>query len=130
MAFKLSNKSLANLEGVHSDLVAVVKLAMQYATVDFCVTEGLRSKERQCELYALKATETLNSRHLSGHAVDVAAWVDGVRWEMPLYERIAQAMFAAAEELGVKIQWGGHWDMKDGPHFQLCRKRYPVEACS
>lgn len=120
--FKLSQRSIDRLNGVHPDLVSVVKLAIERSEVDFMVTEGLRSKERQKELVAAGASKTMNSRHITGHAVDLAAYVNGIRWDWPLYEKIAKAMKQAAYELNIKIEWGGDWkSFKDGPHFQLSR---------
>lgn len=118
--FKLSQRSIDRLNGVHPDLVSVVKLAIERSEVDFMVTEGLRSKERQKELVAAGASKTMNSRHITGHAVDLAAYVNGIRWDWPLYEKIAKAMKQAAYELNIKIEWGGDWkSFKDGPHFQI-----------
>lgn len=118
--FKLSQRSIDRLNGVHPDLASVVKLAIERSEVDFMVTEGLRSKERQKELVAAGASKTMNSRHITGHAVDLAAYVNGIRWDWPLYEKIAKAMKQAAYELNIKIEWGGDWkSFKDGPHFQI-----------
>lgn len=117
--FKFSERSLKNLEGVHPDLVRVVKRALSLSPVDFVVTEGLRTLERQKDLLKTGASKTLNSRHLTGHAVDVAAWVGGVKWEWVYYEKIARAMFDAAKIENVPITWGGDWKFKDGPHFEL-----------
>lgn len=75
MAFRLSSRSLARLDGVHPDLIRVVKRAIQITPVDFGITEGLRTKERQKELVAKGASRTLKSRHLTGHAVDVVAYI-------------------------------------------------------
>ena len=127
MAFKLSNRSRKRLEGVHPDLVRVVERAIQITPVDFMVTEGLRSVTRQAELKRAGASQTMNSRHLSGKAVDVAAMIGrDVRWDWPLYPKIADAFKQAALELGVPIVWGGDWiSLKDGPHFELDRKAYP-----
>lgn len=127
MGFKLSLRSLDRMKGVHPDLVKVVKRAIEISDVDFMVTEGLRTKERQKQLFAAGASKTLNSRHITGHAVDLAALVGGqIRWDWPLYARIAYAMKMAADELKVKIVWGGDWkSFKDGPHFELDRKFYP-----
>lgn len=127
MSFRLSNRSLNQLKGVHPDLVAVVHEAIRTTPVDFMVTEGLRSPQRQAALIHAGASRTLNSRHLTGHAVDVAAWVEGqVRWDWPLYPRIAEAFKAAAKAKGVALVWGGDWPrLRDGPHFELCRKAYP-----
>ena len=132
MAFNLSARSLKNLEGVHPDLIKVVQRAIQITDVDFMVTEGRRTKARQQQLFNAGASTTLNSRHITGHAVDLAAWVNTsanrgeVRWDWPLYHRIAAAMKVAAGELNVSIVWGGDWTtFKDGPHFELNRKVYP-----
>ena len=95
--------------------------------VDFMVVEGLRTPERQALLVKAGASRTRNSRHLTGHAVDVAAMVDGqVRWDWPLYPRIAAAFKAAAVRQGTPIVWGGDWTrLRDGPHFELDRKVFP-----
>ena len=126
-SFKLSRRSLARLEGVHPDLVRVVNLAIELTEVDFGVTEGLRTTEKQREYVARGASKTMNSRHLTGHAVDLVAYVGAeVRWDWPLYHKIADAMKRAANSLGVPIVWGGDWrSFKDGPHFELDRKSYP-----
>jgi|TARA_R110000868_G_scaffold254013_1_gene510641 peptidoglycan L-alanyl-D-glutamate endopeptidase CwlK len=125
--FKLGKRSIERLQGVHPDLVRVVERAIDLTTVDFTVLEGLRSPERQQTLVASGASQTLNSRHITGHAVDLGAWVDNqVDWSWPLYAKIANAMKAAANELGIAIVWGGDWrTFKDGPHFELDRKYYP-----
>jgi peptidoglycan L-alanyl-D-glutamate endopeptidase CwlK len=125
--FKLGKRSIERLQGVHPDLVKVVERAIDLSPVDFTVLEGLRSPERQQTLVASGASQTLNSRHITGHAVDLGAWVDNqVDWSWPLYTKIANAMKAAANELGVSIVWGGDWrTFKDGPHFELDRRYYP-----
>lgn len=125
--FHLGPRSMMRLKGVHPDLVKVVERAIEITPVDFTVLEGLRSPERQKELVAAGASQSLNSRHITGHAVDLGAWVDDqVDWSWPLYHKIARAMKAAASELGVDIEWGGDWiTFKDGPHYQLSRRSYP-----
>lgn len=127
MAFRLSERSIRRLAGVHPRLVALVKEAAALTPVDFMVTEGLRTAERQAALVRAGASRTRNSRHLTGHAVDVAALVDGqVRWDWPLYPRIAAAFKAAAARQGTPIVWGGDWPrLRDGPHFELDRKAFP-----
>jgi len=121
MAFVLGSKSLKALIGVDERLVSVVKRAIEITTVDFSVIEGLRTKKRQAELVAAGASKTMNSRHLTGHAVDLAPYVNGrIRWDWPLFYPIADAMKRAAQELCVPIRWGGDWmTFKDGPHFEL-----------
>lgn len=122
--FKLSKASIDKLQGVKQPLVDVVKRAIELSEVDFGVSEGVRTLERQKALYAAKKSLTMNSRHLTGDAVDLYAWINGyVDWNFGNYEKIAKAMFKAAEELNVEIEWGGMWtSLKDGPHFQLKRK--------
>lgn len=125
--FSLGTQSLERLSHVHPDLQKVVKRAIQITPIDFRVGEGIRTKERQRQLVAAGASRTMNSRHLDGHAVDLIALVDGeVRWDWPLYHKLASAMKAAAAEQGVAIEWGGDWrSFKDGPHFQLSWAAYP-----
>jgi peptidoglycan L-alanyl-D-glutamate endopeptidase CwlK len=127
MTFKLGVRSRSKLTGVHPDLVRVLERAIKLTQIDFTVTEGVRTKDRQAELLKSGATTTMNSRHLTGHAVDVAALVGTqVRWDWPLYHKIAGAMKQASVELGIPIVWGGDWkSFPDGPHFELDRKRYP-----
>lgn len=126
-AYRLGLTSRENLQGVHPDLVRIVERAIAVSDVDFRVLEGVRSPERQAELVRAGASQTQQSRHVSGHAVDLGALVNGrVRWDWPLYDRIAAAMKAAAKELELPIEWGGDWKtFRDGPHFQLPRKEYP-----
>jgi peptidoglycan L-alanyl-D-glutamate endopeptidase CwlK len=125
--FTLSKKSLSRLEGVHDDLVRVVKRAIEITQIDFTVLEGVRSIARQEQLVKSGASQTMRSRHITGHAVDLGAWVDNqVDWSWPLYHKIAAAMKEAAKELNVAIVWGGDWrTFKDGPHFELDRRKYP-----
>ena len=131
MNYRLSRQSLDRLIGVHPDLVRVVKRALQISELDFTVLEGLRGILRQEELVAAGASNTMNSRHLNGHAVDLGAYVGGtIRWDWPLYHKLAAAMKTAAKELSVPLEWGGDWRDKDGarmdgPHFQLPWKDYP-----
>lgn len=127
MTFKLSKNSYRNLVGVHPDLVSVVELAITLTPVDFGVLEGLRSKGRQQALYVAGASRTMNSRHLTGHAVDLGAYVGNrLSWDWPLYHRIHRAMKEAARDLGIHIEWGGSWkDLQDGPHYELPWGTYP-----
>jgi len=127
MTYVLGATSLSRLTGVHLDLVKVVKLAIQKTDLDFTVLEGIRTVERQKQLFAKGATKTMNSRHITGHAVDLAPVIDGaVSWDWPLYHRLAVHVKAAAAELGVPLQWGGDWvRFRDGPHWELTWKAYP-----
>lgn len=132
MARKLSERSKRSLVGVHPDLVKVVMRALETSPVDFTVIEGLRTVERQKQLFAQGATRTMNSRHITGHAVDLLPLdpkTGKAEFAWPLYEKLAPAVKAAAEELGVAITWGGDWkSFKDGPHFELSHDAYPKGA--
>jgi peptidoglycan L-alanyl-D-glutamate endopeptidase CwlK len=123
-----SARSEKNLVGVHPDLVRVMRRALEIAPVDFMVIEGLRTVERQRQLVAKGASQTMRSRHLTGHAVDIAPVVGGaIRWDWPLYDRLAVAVKQAAREVSVPVEWGGDWTtFKDGPHWQLPWAQYPA----
>ena len=140
--FVLSDKSIQKLDGVKDDLVRVVKRAIEISDTDFAVIEGLRTKERQAYLVKKGASKTMNSKHLTGDAVDIAPLIDGkISWDFEHYYPLANAMAKAATELGVKVRWGGAWTtitgksgtpqdwvkayragggrFLDGPHFEL-----------
>ena len=125
--FKLSQRSKDRLKGVHPDLVKVLERAIQLTPVDFTVIEGIRSTSRQKELVAQGASKTMRSRHITGHAVDIAPVIGTeIRWDWPLFHKIAPAVKQAAKEVGVPLEWGGDWlRFKDGPHWQLPWKKYP-----
>ncbi|MBS9781218.1 MAG: M15 family metallopeptidase [Gammaproteobacteria bacterium] len=137
--YKLGKRSKDRLKGVNNDLVAVVKRAIEITGQDFAVIEGLRTKKRQRYLKQLGYSWTLNSKHLIGHAVDLAPWVikngkGTIDWkDIKKFEVIKKAMFRAADELNVAIRWGGDWNQNgdyrdeirrgsfDGAHFELMR---------
>ena len=129
MSIILGQRSLSRLDGVHPDLVRVVKKSAAMSDLDFTVLEGLRTLDRQRKLLAEGATKTLNSRHITGHAVDLAPLIEGkVSWDWPLYHRLAKIVKAAAADENVPITWGGDWrTFKDGPHWELPWKFYPKE---
>lgn len=124
----LSQKSRDRLTGLHPHLADVVRRAAEITTLDFGVLEGVRSKARQAELVAAGASQTMNSRHLTGHAVDLGAYVAGsLRWDWPLYNKLNDVMQQAAKDQGIRIEWGGSWKrFPDGPHFQLPWETYPA----
>ena len=140
MTHVLSARSRTRLQGVHPDLIRVVERAIQLSRQDFTVLEGVRTLERQKQLYAQgrtkpgpKVTWTLNSRHFVdpkpgyGHAVDLAPFP--IDWsDLTKFDAISRAMFDAAKELGIAIRWGADWDRdgqprergeSDSPHFEL-----------
>jgi len=152
--YKLGKRSLRELEGVHPDLVAVVKRAIELTSQDFTVHDGIRTLEEQKEMVRRGASQTLKSRHLTGHAVDLVPYINGkLRWEWEPIYKIADAVRMAAQELDIPIRWGGAWDRSftesedtpedmvadyvtrrriegrrafiDGPHFELPKRDYP-----
>lgn len=122
------------LAGVHDDLARVAQRAAELCPFDIIVLEGVRTLERQQKLVAQGASRTMKSRHLTGHAIDLAPVLDTdgdgdveVSWHWPHYNQLAPIVFKAAEELGVPVEWGGAWTtFKDGPHWQLPVDRYPA----
>lgn len=133
---KLTQSSERNLRKVHPALIQVIRRAASNigdGELGFIVTCGIRTIEEQRRLYRVGATRTMKSRHLAGrttglsHAFDIAATLNGkVRWDWPLYAKLAKEIKKAAKELGIPIEWGGDWkSFKDGPHYQLPWLRYP-----
>lgn len=117
----LNERSKTRLIGVREDLVEVVQLAADRTHIPFIITEGLRTTQRQAELVARGASQTMNSKHITGRAIDVAAVIDGkVSWHYPYYVEISKVFKEAASDLGIRIRWGGDWKtFKDGPHYEL-----------
>ena len=152
MSFKLSQRSLDKLEGVHPDMEKCVKSAIEWSKVDFGVICGLRTEAEQRDLVDKGASQTMASKHLEGLAVDLMAYVGSrASWELNLYDDISDAMAKAAKEHNVPIKWGAAWsigniaqwnssmegamtsyiDLRrsqgrrpfiDGPHFELIEK--------
>lgn len=129
MGFVLDPHSVANLQGVHPDLQKVVYDCADNGVMPFTfvVTEGLRTPAQQKIDVAAGKSQTMNSRHLDGHAVDLAVMIQGeISWAWPPYDALAGQMKAAGVRCGVPIEWGGDWlTLKDGPHFQLPFATYP-----
>jgi peptidoglycan L-alanyl-D-glutamate endopeptidase CwlK len=123
----LNERSRKNLVGVHPDLVRVVERAAEISSVPIVVTEGLRNLDRQKQLVAAGKSWTIDSRHLTGHAIDVVDAND-FKYDIPDMDHIAKAMKQAAAELKVPIVWGGDWKQRDTPHFELDRKAYPASG--
>lgn len=114
------------LRGVHPDLVRIVLRALEHPPVPFMVFEGVRSAKRQAELYAAGASKTLNSRHLTGHAVDLLPLVGGKpTWAWKPIKLLAPHIKAVARQEGVALDWGGDWwRFPDGAHWELSWKSY------
>jgi peptidoglycan L-alanyl-D-glutamate endopeptidase CwlK len=127
MTFSFGTRSKERLSGVHPDLVKVMEEAIKESPLDFSITEGLRTKERQQELFSAGKSQTMNSRHLTGKAVDIAVIKDGtVTWDFKYYQLVADHIKGVATKLGIPLVWGGDWvSFKDGPHFELNKSKYP-----
>lgn len=121
MSFSLSKKSKEKMEGIDMRLVRLVEQAINETEIDFTVLEGLRTPERQQQLVNDGFSQTMKSKHLTGHAVDLGAIVDGkLSWDKKHYPAIAVAMKKAAADQNVNIRWGGDFkSFFDGPHFEL-----------
>jgi len=126
MTFSLSQRSKDRLSGVHPDLVKVIEEAIKGSPLDFSISEGLRTKERQKELFAAGKSQTMNSRHITGHAVDIAVLVDGkVTWDSKYYIPVIDHIKSIAKKFDIPIVSGGDWvTFKDYPHIELHRSKY------
>lgn len=124
--YKFSQRSLNNLSTVHPDLQRVMLEAITNSPYDFGVTEGLRTKERQQQLFDQGKSKTLNSRHLSGKAVDVVIFLGStITWDVKYYKILSEHIKAVAKLNDVPIVWGGDWEsFVDAVHFELDRKVY------
>jgi len=128
VTFRLSRRSLNKLVGVHPDLVRVVHRAIDITPIDFSVVEGVRTLTKQREYFIKGLSRTMHSRHLTGHAVDLAPWVDGtILWDDGLHwKELSLAVKAAALAEGVQVEWGYDLWKWDKPHWQLPREQYPA----
>ena len=127
--FVFGARSKRCLIGVHPHLVTLAEYALAASAVDFGIHCGLRTEEQQAVLVRTGKSLTMNSRHLTGHAIDCHPWVNGqIPWhDWDYWEVMALAFTVASDELGIPIEWGGKWArLVDGPHFQLPRDKYPA----
>ena len=129
---ELNQRSKNNLSGVHPVMVAIINKAVELFNDKynqdsyFVITEGVRTLERQKQLLADKKSQTLDSYHLTCHAVDVALFLNGkITWDIKDYKKFADIMKQATKDLGYEIVWGGDWKkFKDAVHFQIDRNKY------
>lgn len=134
-----SQRSKNNLTGVHPDMVRLMNEAIKNCPVDFTITEGVRTKQQQRELYDQGRTKPGNivtnadgvrnkSNHQAksdgyGHAVDLYPYYDrSVQVnDAESLKIIAAHIKTVANQLGISIKWGGDWTFKDYPHFELIK---------
>ena len=126
--------STERLKGIHPDLRKLADAVLQAAPWPIRVTEGLRTLARQKQLVAAKASKTMNSRHLTGHAVDVVPYIDLDRdgkieteelYNKELFKQLIPIAKDCAEKLGIEMVWGYDWGW-DMPHWELNRRYYPA----
>tara|TARA_R110002020_G_scaffold276610_3_gene491948 strand:+ start:1791 stop:2243 length:453 start_codon:yes stop_codon:yes gene_type:complete len=113
MTYKLGNRSKEKLEGVDERMVSIVRYAINVTKQDFSVICGLRTMDEQRALVAKGASQTMKSKHIGGNAVDLMAYVDGGRWELNLYDEIADAMAEGARAISTPVKWGAAWSVGD-----------------
>lgn len=126
MTFSFGTKSAERLAQVHPDLQKVFNQAITDSPLDFTITQGLRTKEQQKALFDAGKSQTMNSRHLTGHAVDIAVIKDGeITWDIKHYRIVTDHIKKVAKELDIPIVCGIDWvSFVDGPHVELHRAKY------
>lgn len=126
MTYNFGKTSLEKLSTVHPDLQKLFKEVITNSPYDFSITEGVRSLERQKELVAQKKSTTMHSRHLTGHAVDIAVIVDGkISWDIRVYKDVTDHIKNIAKLMNISIVCGIDWkSFVDGPHIELDRTKY------
>ena len=129
MTFRFGSTAKAKLDTVNPKLAEVAEAALALSDIDFGITEGLRTMEKQQQLVKEGASKTLKSKHLTGNAIDIVAYVDGkVTWELQYYEKIAQSFKIAKDDVGVQIRWGGNWNGYKTDDFKLDPENKFVDA--
>lgn len=120
--FRFGKTSRGKFAGVDPRLVACMYRGLYLSPHDFGISCGLRTIEQQRVEVEKGASETMHSRHLTGHAVDIVIVVDGMAdWTFEKYAAVNRSIQDAAREFGVEITWGGNWKSRDGVHFEIKR---------
>jgi len=145
----LGQASLKKLQGVHPDLVKVIKEAIKETPVDFSIVYGVRTTQEQKDLYALGRTKvnpdgkstnkplgnivtqkngtTNKSNHQVkadgyGHAIDFVPYINGkIDWNATNeFKVIVAHIMATAKCLNVPVVAGLYWKtFQDAPHIEL-----------
>lgn len=134
---RFGQRSLDSLKGVHPLLCEVMHEAIKNSPYDFTITEGVRTVQRQQELYAQGRTKPgaivtnvdgvkVKSNHQPkadgyGYAVDIYPYLNGKVDVNALTElkAIGAHICKVAKTMGINVEWGGNWKFVDVPHFQL-----------
>lgn len=120
--YKFSKRSLSNIEGIDFRLIILLGLMLDHSPYDFIVTEGVRTKEKQAKEVAEGNSKTMNSKHLTGDAFDIAIIDENgqVTWDIKYYREFADVIMQLAHKLGFNIECGAYWEnFIDGPHVQI-----------
>ena len=125
----LTAKTLSQLATCHVDLQRLVKAVA--AHIDVVVICGHRTQKEQNAAFARGASKLMwpKSRHNSypSKAVDLA--VDPLDWnDIESFKTLGAIVKAKAAEMGIAVQWGGEWRMRDYPHFELVQEPEPKRA--
>ena len=123
--FVFSSRSLDVLAGVTPPLRQVATQALEISRIDFAVISGRRNRAQQRALVEAGKSLTMQSRHLTGEALDVVALDPAsgrADWSRAGLMEVAIAFHEAASRLGIRIAWGGSWrHFEDCPHIELRR---------
>tara|TARA_Y100001972_G_C7586409_1_gene294042 strand:- start:227 stop:664 length:438 start_codon:yes stop_codon:yes gene_type:complete len=129
MNFKFGKSSEEKLQTVRPELADVARKALELSSIDFGITEGLRSEQKQKQLVSEGASKTMKSKHLTGHAIDIVCYADGkITWDLEHYQTAAYAFGLASKELDVQIRWGGNWSGYKTGDFKLDPNNKFVDA--
>lgn len=127
--FKFGSSSKEKLKDCDESIQLLMNKALELSEYDFGISCGMRAIKEQQALFDSGASQTMSSRHLpnafgESEAADIVIYVNGVAtWDSKYYRKVSGAIFQAAFELGIAIEWGGHWEtLNDMPHYQLSYK--------
>ncbi len=122
--YKASKRSKENVKGVDERLVLLVGYALAISKVDFVVVEGLRSTERQKQLYREKKSKcdgvTNISKHQEGKAIDIyyVGWKNSDSPDDERWKKLIEIFKLAGKNLNLKLNFGYDWNW-DNPHIEL-----------
>lgn len=134
MKYQFSRQSIERLKEVHPVLVAICWRALSLSEYDFGISQGKRTRAEQARMVEQGKSQTMDSKHLTGHAIDFAVYDPELTWDFDKYREVAHAFYTAAAEYDVTIRWGGDWDsdgyshdhsLVDGPHIEINPSEWP-----
>lgn len=147
MGFKFGKNSTKKLMTCHKDLILIMQESIERTRIDFGITEGHRSLQRQYQLF-IEGKSKIDGKsrkgkhnHSPSMAVDIYIYHPDIETRRILaYDRVSLAYVAGvidavAYDLKKKglvrhtIRWGANWDsdgvidldqaFDDYPHFEL-----------